>query len=549
MVRADGLGMALPARERRRRSLLYFSQLSDFQLADEESPLRVEFADRLLPVLSAAWRPEEALGPQTVDAAVRQVNAFADRSPVAAERGRRARMALALVTGDNIDNMQANETRWEVTLLDGGSLTPNSGYEPAPVYTGVQDARDLPLPDPYYYDPNAPGGAWAAWPRYPGLLDRAQQQFVAAGLRVPSYVAFGNHDALVQGNQWANAAFETLAVGGAKPYVGSAVGAVPRDPERNLVDRSSYKRLHATPGAVDAHGFALVDPAEEAASRGSAGYYAWSPRPGLRFIALGHGLQTPRASPGPGRRRATSTIRSSAGCPPSSTPRAPGEELIVLFSHHAIPSLLCSEPDERAAPCTVAGAFGHDVNPGCDADPRSSAPVHLGADVSDLVLRHPHVIAWVAGHTHNNRVEPFAAPGGGSGFWSLRLSSELDFPQQSRLIEIMDNRDGTLSLFGTILDTRSAGRRAAVGDVGGRVQRRRAGVDLAGVCGERSAGVGLGCGYGSRSQCGAACAGSAAGGVLAAVRGFARAGLASAGPRARCASPPAAGAFALAARV
>jgi hypothetical protein len=28
----------------------------------------------------------------------------------------------------------------------------------------------------------------------------------------------------------------------------------------------------------------------------------------------------------------------------------------------------------------------------------------------------------------------------------------VDWPQQSRLIEVMDNRDGTLSIFGTILD-------------------------------------------------------------------------------------------------
>ena len=31
--------------QNRRKSLLYFGQLSDFQLADEESPARVEFID------------------------------------------------------------------------------------------------------------------------------------------------------------------------------------------------------------------------------------------------------------------------------------------------------------------------------------------------------------------------------------------------------------------------------------------------------------------------------------------------------------------------
>ena len=59
-------------------------------------------------------------------------------------------------------------------------------------------------------------GYWAAkgFPSYPGLMDRAQQlAFQPAGLNVPSYVANGNHDGLVQGNQSANAAFEDIATG------------------------------------------------------------------------------------------------------------------------------------------------------------------------------------------------------------------------------------------------------------------------------------------------------------------------------------------------
>ena len=40
----------------------------------------------------------------------------------------------------------------------------------------------------------------------------------------------------------------------------------------------------------------------------------------------------------------------------------------------------------------------------------------------------------------------------GRGFWEINTASHIDWPQQSRLIEIMDNGDGTLSLFGTVLD-------------------------------------------------------------------------------------------------
>ena len=40
----------------------------------------------------------------------------------------------------------------------------------------------------------------------------------------------------------------------------------------------------------------------------------------------------------------------------------------------------------------------------------------------------------------------------GANWWELNTASEIDWPQQSRLIELMDNADGTLSIFGTLLD-------------------------------------------------------------------------------------------------
>jgi hypothetical protein len=129
------------------------------------------------------------------------------------------------------------------------------------------------------------------------------------------------------------------------------------------------------------------------------------------------------------------------------------DELVFLFSHHAIASLTSAIPDELAGPCTVPDAHGHDLNPGCDVDPRSSLPVHLGQDMTNLLHRYPHAVAWIAGHSHVNDVEPFPDPANdGSGFWSIRTAAEADWPQQSRLLEVMDNRDGTLSIFGTILD-------------------------------------------------------------------------------------------------
>jgi metallophosphoesterase (TIGR03767 family) len=464
VVRDD---LAAPHKRRlaRRRSLLYFAQLSDFQLADEESPARAEGLDLPNSPFTSAWRPQEALEPFTVDQVVRQVNRF-DVSPVRNQRRRHARLALTITTGDSADNQQINETKWVVRLLEGGPLNPNSGVEgglcgaltAAPAgeaarYTGVQDDDDV-LESGRFYDPDRPSGPFAAFPRYPGLMDRAQRPFEAAGLTKPSYVAFGNHDATVQGNIHALQALDDVARGCIKPLavtgVPTATGlltrparavVVPPDPERRFADRPTYKALHATGRQADAHGFGLVDRNELAASRGAASYYALSPRPGLRLISIntvaeGDRLNSNGNIDDPQFRWIERQLKAADG----------RDELVILFGHHPIRSLTNAAADEDAGDCALRAVFG----PGCDLDPRASKPLHLGASLQRLLLDHPHVIAYVAGHTHENRITAFKRAGG--GFWGIETASEIDWPIQSRLLEVMDNRDGTLSIFGTLID-------------------------------------------------------------------------------------------------
>src|SRR3954470_12521321 len=98
-------------------SLLNFLQLTDFQIADEESPARVEFLDTTqrapgLNPFSAAYRPQESLTTQVTEAMVRQA-----RNTVSPVTG--ARLSLTMLTGDNADSQQLNETRWFIDILDG----------------------------------------------------------------------------------------------------------------------------------------------------------------------------------------------------------------------------------------------------------------------------------------------------------------------------------------------------------------------------------------------------------------------------------------------
>jgi metallophosphoesterase (TIGR03767 family) len=487
-VRQEGLGIAHSGRASRRTSLVYFGQLSDFQLADEESPARVEFVDPAGPPVDAAWRPQEALQPHTDNAVVKQIDSFAAASPVANGNGSRSHMNLTLDTGDSADSQQLNETRWVRTILEGGNLNPNSGVNPTTSgnaacaalkpaivdannpgkYTGVQDYDDyVEGPSFTFYDPDQPSGQWSGWPKYTGMMDAAQRPFSAVGLNVPSYVVFGNHDALVQGNQAANQSFEQIATGCVKPLavpVGSNITnltpaalqslapndriLVPPDSNRQFVSKAQYKAVFQSGSQADGHGFDYIDPAQNAASNGAAGYYAWNPTSKMRFIGLDTTCDAGVAGPSADGNIDDPQFQWLKG--QLQAAQSAGK-LVVLFSHHAIQSLTCNLPDEQAPPCTVPDNHGHDTNPGCDVDPRNSSPIHLGPDVTALLHQYPNVIAWVAGHSHVNDVAAFP-DGSGGGFWGIRTAAEADWPQQSRLIQVFDNHDGTLSIFGTVLD-------------------------------------------------------------------------------------------------
>ena len=90
VVRTLPTTSALAGRIDRRRSLAYFAQLTDFQLADEESPARVEFADR---GAGSAFRPQEAFNPWAIDYSFRQLNQFTPASPRSRSRCSRATTA------------------------------------------------------------------------------------------------------------------------------------------------------------------------------------------------------------------------------------------------------------------------------------------------------------------------------------------------------------------------------------------------------------------------------------------------------------------------
>ena len=255
-------------------SVLHLGHLTDFQIADVQSPGRFEFFEQLRgrpgdESFVPAFRPQEALATHAVAAMVATLN----RLTASPETG--APLGLCIATGDSLDNAQLNELQWFLALLAGGAVAPNSG---GPDYQGVQapgwrpDAywRPEPGPDPYKDR--------FGFPACPGLLEEALRGFQSPGLAMPWLSCFGNHDGLVLGTAIPTPGYEEVLSGARKPVdwpagidplshqaeftsapelllAGPAVG-VGSDPSRRSVGRRDFVAAHLQAGGQPiGHGF------------------------------------------------------------------------------------------------------------------------------------------------------------------------------------------------------------------------------------------------------------------------------------------------------
>lgn len=481
VVRED-LAAAGRKRTANRKSLVAFVHLTDMHMIDAQSPAQVPYLRKFTSPafdLTDAFRCQMAFTNWVAESMVQRVNSL-PASPVTGTP-----FSFAISTGDNGDGKQKNELQNYINVLDGGPMVSDSSGRG---YVGCQDDTLFAEDDPsvtdaerqaiysQYYHPNPVPAPWAGriqpdqfktdygFPDFPGILIAAGRDFRATGLRMPWYSGNGNHDGLVHGNfnleggtlEFMNRLAEgNLLILDLPPSVSpleflicietgdltcieklideSPSRQVPANPNRKIHELRDFVQAHldspAVPGPVG-HGFTV-----ENLQSGKL-YYGFDVAPNVRGIMMdtvNHGggadgtLGTIQAAwIEEELRKVSSRYYDETG---REILTGNPDKLVVLFSHHNL--------------LTMANST---ANP---PDPVLLTPAQIEA----LVHRYPNVVLWVNGHSHVNRVWAHADPLKRSqGFWEVNTASHIDFPQQARTVEIVDNQDGTLSFFGILID-------------------------------------------------------------------------------------------------
>jgi metallophosphoesterase (TIGR03767 family) len=266
-----------------------------------------------------------------------------------------------------------------------------------------------------------------------------RRPFRGTGLGVPWYAVHGNHDNMLQGTvpaeDWmhdyllgavkyvtppddidaaeALRGFDSADAAALTGLVSGPSLAVTPDPGRVPVTRAVHVREHfRTTGRPVGHGYTSRNIAD-----------------GTAYYGFDHGvvrcLILDTVNPHGGWQGSIDTAQLGWL---AAELTACATRPVLLFSHHPLETM---------------------VN---DRRPPGAGRRVLAAELRDLLLAHPCVVAWVNGHTHAHAITAIRENGYPGGFWQVTTASHIDWPQQSRIIELLETGGG-LAIACTVIDS------------------------------------------------------------------------------------------------
>ncbi|MBI5527961.1 MAG: metallophosphoesterase [Deltaproteobacteria bacterium] len=375
------------------KSVLYIGHTSDNHVVDFQSPARVVRLDN--PKNAGAYRPQEGFAIALFDQMLKTFNAFSYFR----------KLDALVLTGDGIDNNHYNEVRLFVDALDGKTVDPNTG--------GYPFSGDFNMCSPV----SARG------------IDPA----------VPWFYVIGNHDILMQGNfevvsraltpdeqevQISESGFYKTAVGDKSDTVIECQegplnpmdlksGVVTPNPDRRfLTHRQMIEEFFVTTGLPSGHGFM------QSSIDADLGVYTADLGEGAPVRLVAFETAHPEAND---EGYVLRTVVDGFLKPELERAKNDGV-LVVVASHH--PSWAIVEKSEVRSDELVG-----------------------------LLASYPNVILHLVGHGHSNTVTPHPSGNAdGTGYWEVEATSTIDFPQQAHLVEIVDDGDGTGSVYVTVIN-------------------------------------------------------------------------------------------------
>ena len=449
----------------RRIGLAAFGHLTDAHVLDATNPGRLSFLWQYFDFaegfpVSGRFRPQDLLTVHVLDATVRKFNAIG-RGPL-----NQRPLDCLVSTGDLTNTHTLGELSAAIGVFRGEPATSH----PAGDYEGVQNYGPAPLelsesiwhPEPEAF--SVLPDSWKSlhgYPTVPGFLAAAIQPVMAEGASCPWYTGFGNHDEsgrATSGPISPKTEFILDLRRGDRLPLGlppgmnesdfwNAIRSADATARRKLIASMPSRAVGASPLRRAFSKAEFIDALPEnprLAGNGSGADQSSTAEPYFTFDISPDvvGIMLNTASPDGSSaasidvaqaawlekqlRGVSRTALDSKGRQTASDVK---DRLVVLFSHHPLVSFAKQERQ-----------------PDGDVQSLSRESVHR------IISRFPNVILWMNGHRHKHRVTAHRRPQRKSGFWEITTSSLIDYPQQSRVVEIMDNADGTLSIATTLLD-------------------------------------------------------------------------------------------------